>query len=397
VASAHSPPGRHARLHGRGDPDDRRRKARQPRLPADPARTTRRRPLRLHRQAGGSRHAIPGGLAQQMGHRPGRHDPGRRRPGRSGRPGRHLPQALEVAARRVRQPPGHRPPPPQPYGGPDRRPGLCRVQAGPADPVATRVPHARRRCLARQGRRGARGRRARRRVGLFRRRLHAAAAHDRGRDGRDLRRLHAARRPGPARHVALDLLAARGRRGQPGRLLRCRRQARDALPVHGHRRGVALHQRRRRHPADPGASAGPRRRRRGPRRPASADAAGDAPPARAATGRRRLGPGRHPLRAHQGRRPHHRPRRGQRAGDHTAARFDPASGDGIIVLQTGNSSLATQIASEWVFWQSGEVDTLVLFMEVRQTLKTLVIGGLAIIVVGIAVSWWTRPRRAAAA
>jgi CubicO group peptidase (beta-lactamase class C family) len=81
----------------------------------------------------------------------------------------------------------------------------------------------------------------------------------------------------------------------------------------------------------------------------------------------------------------------------TAARFDPASGDGIIVLQTGNSSLATQIASEWVFWQSGEVDTLVLFMEVRQTLKTLVIGGLAIIVVGIAVSWWTRPRRAAVA
>lgn len=81
----------------------------------------------------------------------------------------------------------------------------------------------------------------------------------------------------------------------------------------------------------------------------------------------------------------------------TAARFDPASGDGIIVLQTGNSSLATQIASEWVFWQSGEVDTLVLFMEVRQTLKTLVIGGLAIIIVGIAVSWWTRPRRAAAA
>ena len=81
----------------------------------------------------------------------------------------------------------------------------------------------------------------------------------------------------------------------------------------------------------------------------------------------------------------------------TAARFDPASGDGIIVLQTGNSSLATQIASEWVFWQSGEVDTLVLFMEVRQTLKTLVIGGLAIIIVGIAVSWWTRPRRAAVA
>lgn len=81
----------------------------------------------------------------------------------------------------------------------------------------------------------------------------------------------------------------------------------------------------------------------------------------------------------------------------TAARFDPASGDGIVILQTGNSSLATQIASEWVFWQSGEVDTLVIFMEARKTLTTLAIGGLAIIIGGIAVGWWTRPRRVAAA
>lgn len=74
----------------------------------------------------------------------------------------------------------------------------------------------------------------------------------------------------------------------------------------------------------------------------------------------------------------------------TAARFDPASGDGIVILQTGNSSLATQIAGEWVFWQSGEVDTLVLFTEAQQTLRTLAIGCLAIIIGGIAVGWWTR-------
>ncbi|MFN9925768.1 MAG: serine hydrolase domain-containing protein [Phenylobacterium sp.] len=77
----------------------------------------------------------------------------------------------------------------------------------------------------------------------------------------------------------------------------------------------------------------------------------------------------------------------------TAARFDPASGDGIVVLQTGNSSLATQMAGEWVFWQSGEVDNLVILMEARQTLTTLAIGCLTIILVGVAVGWWTRPRR----
>lgn len=78
----------------------------------------------------------------------------------------------------------------------------------------------------------------------------------------------------------------------------------------------------------------------------------------------------------------------------TAARFDPASGDGIVILQTGNSSLATQIAGEWVFWQSGEVDTLVLFVEAQRTLAILAIGGLAIVIGGVAVGWWTRPRRA---
>jgi CubicO group peptidase (beta-lactamase class C family) len=78
----------------------------------------------------------------------------------------------------------------------------------------------------------------------------------------------------------------------------------------------------------------------------------------------------------------------------TAARFDPASGDGIVVLETGHSSLATQIAGEWVFWQSGEVDTLVIAAEARQTLTTLAIGCLVIVLAGIAVGRWTRPRRA---
>lgn len=78
----------------------------------------------------------------------------------------------------------------------------------------------------------------------------------------------------------------------------------------------------------------------------------------------------------------------------TAARFDPATGDGIVVLQTGNSSLATQIAGEWVFWQSGEVDTLVLFMEAPRTFRILAIGWLAIVVGAVALGWWTRPKRA---
>lgn len=33
----------------------------------------------------------------------------------------------------------------------------------------------------------------------------------------------------------------------------------------------------------------------------------------------------------------------------TAARLDPATGDGIVILETGNPLLTTEIAGEWVF------------------------------------------------
>jgi len=44
----------------------------------------------------------------------------------------------------------------------------------------------------------------------------------------------------------------------------------------------------------------------------------------------------------------------------TAARFDPATGDGIVVLENGAPLLATTIAGDWVFWNVGEVDFLTL-------------------------------------
>lgn len=65
----------------------------------------------------------------------------------------------------------------------------------------------------------------------------------------------------------------------------------------------------------------------------------------------------------------------------TTARIDPATGDGIIVLQTGSATLAREIGGEWVFWQTGVVplDTLVLF-DLRRILIVFAAGALAIIV-----------------
>lgn len=78
----------------------------------------------------------------------------------------------------------------------------------------------------------------------------------------------------------------------------------------------------------------------------------------------------------------------------TAARFDPATGDGIVVLETGSRLLATRLAGEWVFWQSGEVDNLVLAMEGRRIITILAIGSLAIVLAAAIIAWWSRPRRA---
>jgi CubicO group peptidase (beta-lactamase class C family) len=79
----------------------------------------------------------------------------------------------------------------------------------------------------------------------------------------------------------------------------------------------------------------------------------------------------------------------------TAARFDPASGDGIVLLETGNRLLATQLAGEWVFWRTGHVDTLTVAMEARRTLTVLAAGWVAIILLGVVCGWRLRRRRIA--
>ncbi len=42
----------------------------------------------------------------------------------------------------------------------------------------------------------------------------------------------------------------------------------------------------------------------------------------------------------------------------SAVEHRPATGDGIVILETGTPLLATEIAGEWVFWKTGKVDFL---------------------------------------
>jgi CubicO group peptidase (beta-lactamase class C family) len=65
----------------------------------------------------------------------------------------------------------------------------------------------------------------------------------------------------------------------------------------------------------------------------------------------------------------------------TTARIDPATGNGIVVLETGNATVAREIGGEWTFWQTGKVslDTIVLF-DLRTILTLLAAGALVILI-----------------
>lgn len=80
----------------------------------------------------------------------------------------------------------------------------------------------------------------------------------------------------------------------------------------------------------------------------------------------------------------------------TAIRINPVTGDGIIVLETGNPDLATRIASDWVYLKTGKVDTLLFSMLLGKTIKIAVTGILLIILFFIGLARWRSKRKAAA-
>jgi CubicO group peptidase (beta-lactamase class C family) len=79
----------------------------------------------------------------------------------------------------------------------------------------------------------------------------------------------------------------------------------------------------------------------------------------------------------------------------TAIRINPVTGNGIIVLETGNPSLATRIASDWVFLQTGKVDTLLFNRLSEKAITIALVGLLFIIVFLIGVARWRKKRKTA--
>ena len=77
----------------------------------------------------------------------------------------------------------------------------------------------------------------------------------------------------------------------------------------------------------------------------------------------------------------------------TAARLNPATGNGIVILETGKPLLATQLAGEWVFWETGNVDLLAFMMAVPAMLRLIGVGSLVTVLAVPTLAWSIRRKR----
>jgi CubicO group peptidase (beta-lactamase class C family) len=69
-----------------------------------------------------------------------------------------------------------------------------------------------------------------------------------------------------------------------------------------------------------------------------------------------------------------------------SVRVNPATGNGLILMSSGNLGLATRLADDWVFWETGKLSTNARINRlIEQLVPTLVIIGLGAIAILIAV------------
>jgi CubicO group peptidase (beta-lactamase class C family) len=74
---------------------------------------------------------------------------------------------------------------------------------------------------------------------------------------------------------------------------------------------------------------------------------------------------------------------GQSPSLNATLRVNPDSGNGIIMLTTGNRSLAADTATKWTMWETGNPDIYMLKHMIPEMLKTTAIGCLVIFVLSL--------------
>ena len=74
----------------------------------------------------------------------------------------------------------------------------------------------------------------------------------------------------------------------------------------------------------------------------------------------------------------------------STARINPENGDAIIMLETGHPSLATNIGSHWVLWQTGYPDVLDSDSTIKSMYLPFLIGFLLILIAAISIGFRRR-------
>ncbi|MBC7819815.1 MAG: beta-lactamase family protein [Planctomycetaceae bacterium] len=77
----------------------------------------------------------------------------------------------------------------------------------------------------------------------------------------------------------------------------------------------------------------------------------------------------------------------------TAARLNPATGNGIVILETGKPLLATQLAGEWIFWETGNLDFLAFMIALPRMIRLIGLGSLVIVLAMPTIAWLIRRKR----
>jgi CubicO group peptidase (beta-lactamase class C family) len=81
---------------------------------------------------------------------------------------------------------------------------------------------------------------------------------------------------------------------------------------------------------------------------------------------------------------------GQSPSLNATLRVNPNTGNGIIMLTTGNRSLAADTATQWTLWETGNPDMYMLRHMIPKMLKTTAIGCLVIFILSLVYVFFVR-------
>ena len=78
----------------------------------------------------------------------------------------------------------------------------------------------------------------------------------------------------------------------------------------------------------------------------------------------------------------------------STVRFDPETGDGFIMFQTGNEeAFASDMATQWTLWQTGKPDIYLVTNRIGGVIQDIILGTLFIVIAVIAYWVWRRSRQ----